>query len=425
MMKIDPIELSSAANEIQELSNDSNWWEKEICFHENFPYYALYATKEGRISVNNFATIICYWSALEDIKENKIEEIYKISLSSSENSAQPNQSLVEMLKVQTAASEGFKETQIKKAICHVLEYGNSFDKTLFVMKFNENFHSMIRLQGEELFELNALGYNIMMFTDMNRNSKDKNSPFSSNLMLPLFALFNALLKEKFDCPSCPNPVIGISSISDIQKNGEIYKRDCALPFPGFSLKKEGPRNCNFLVSFTHHDLYHAYRASCVGVQTKAFIKISKIIRQHASSIQEKIIRKKLYHLAWVIEDMEVASYRFCQNDLSGYFVYDIVDCIYRCDLMRSSDIPYKAIIEEIDRNKEEWAEYGLSKRNDARLGELHGIEIIQFGILESSREKDLEEKVPAPAPSAEPSKLATPSILEVIKNLFYSMLLVG
>jgi hypothetical protein len=357
MAEIADSELQEMANQIQNLTNDNRWWENALSKHENFPYYALHAVRKGFISVKSFANICCYWGGIQEEKKHGVQ-ILPIPLYDENDINAPNQLLVDVLESQKAYDENFSRLRIEKAICQVLNEGSSFDKTLFKIKLNENFSPLKESycrQPDMLYGLScSASYNIMMFT-----SDEK------YLMVPSFTLFEALLKEKFDCPSLPNLVLGKSRLEDIRKNGETHRRDCALPFPGIFFKAADGNPCRSFLSFIFHDMYHSYVASCAGVQTEAFINVAKIIRAHARSLDRGLAKEKkeLYHLACIIEDMEIYRYEMQSRvDLkpSELFTIDLIDAIRRAESDGSSVIPYEKILADIKINFKKWSEYGIS-----------------------------------------------------------------
>jgi hypothetical protein len=375
MAEIREEELLQGAIEIQNLSTEDNWWKSETCFQENFPYYALFAVKQGIITVTNFANIICYWAGIQDRKKFDWE-IFPITLYDPENPQKVNPLLAKELEIQSAYNDHFSQQEIESALLNATKKGNAFDKTLFIVSIS---YKVYLLKQDMLFALRFEGpkYSIMSLATKRIRPGEppvgtwKKIPY---LMLPSFTLFNALLQQKFECPSYPNPVLGISKLADIRRNGKVYTRDCALPFPDLFFREADSISCDTLISFTVHDLYHSYRASTAGVQTKAFIKVAKIIRKHATTLEKKD-RPPLWHLACRIEDMEIRHYIYT-NKTKNYlltediktpsflFLVGLADFVCRAKSIHPNLIvPYDEIMQVINKNQAKWRTFGISLTN--------------------------------------------------------------
>ncbi|NGX51409.1 MAG: hypothetical protein K1060chlam2_01275, partial [Chlamydiae bacterium] len=107
----------------------------------------------------------------------------------------------------------------------------------------------------------------------------------------------------------PNPVLGMSSIKDIQKNGRTHTRDVCTPFPGLCFDRADGIIALKGYDFAYHDLYHCFVASKMGAHTRAMIKVATIFRTVAKRIEEKADKKLCWGMAWNLEDMEHILYR--------------------------------------------------------------------------------------------------------------------
>lgn len=285
-------------------SEHKEWWLHEIFCNKDYPFFALYGVKMGILSVDDFANIMCYWAA----KQESDRELIHIFLEDPHHHSKANPLLVEIICRQAEESYFFlDQIKVEEALENILKSKNNFHKTLFLLA-----------SKQEDFRANAIPNNVTEAIMVNAKYQfllnlasdyiEKEGCEWGFRMVPNISIHKEMLKIIFKAPSLPNPVIGVSNIRDIQIDGVIHKRDTALPFPGLTYAQADGLNCKTLLCFLHHDLYHSFRASSVGSNTEAIIKVAQIIRQAAKDSPPDL-KKTLLHTAWKLEDMEHTAYR--------------------------------------------------------------------------------------------------------------------
>jgi len=319
---------------LMEAIKKPNWWDGKVFSNSDYPYYALQAVKDGVLSAEHFANIMCYWSAQFELLEG--QEIATVSIADPKNQKEPNPEIVQMIMKQVKETkESIELKQVEDLLSEIIARNNPVDMTLFftpdnidvrVAKLNakESFSSSLYGKSSISTALKDVGYfNLLM----------ERETISPTRMAPSITLYNALLKtlcgEKY---TRPNPVLGMSSIKDIQKNGRNHGRDTCIPFPGFC--NDEADGCRTLrgYDFTYHDLYHCYISSKVGAHTPAMIKAARVFRTIAKrNWSNDIDKKKLcWGMAWEIEDMEHSLYRGAEfHEARGELIKGLYGIFYK------------------------------------------------------------------------------------------------
>lgn len=132
--------------------------------------------------------------------------------------------------------------------------------------------------------------------------KDNQKPMR---MLPSLSMMQNYLNIKYGEQAAVtiNPVVGLSTIEDIVKNGALSTRDMGLEFPGLSLPKVADLMVAEAYDFPYHDFYHAIITSCIPSDHRfAFLKIANRVGQLYNSEFMNDWRDTLI-------DMECKTYR--------------------------------------------------------------------------------------------------------------------
>lgn len=120
-------------------------------------------------------------------------------------------------------------------------------------------------------------------------------------MVPSFSMMQTFLKERYGENAIKiNPVIAISSVSDIMNNGMTDSRDMALSIPGAPLLDNADGYKAIGPDFFLHDFYHAITVSSAPSQHRAlFIHLAAGLKQaipYLPKKEKKAANKLIEHI---------------------------------------------------------------------------------------------------------------------------------
>lgn len=372
-------ELKAGVHGIIEAAELKEWWTHDIFKNKNYPYYALQSVKEGHLSIEGFSNIMTLWAVINDKWKDEIT-VYPIPLEDPKAKGQANPVLVEQISNQTMHGKpsqkerGYSTTipqeKVKAAIESVIQKKDPFVQHLFLLETDRNEYDTRESIIYQFRENLGMG---LMFDEFK-------SPYDHCTVLPSPAIYEQLLKLLFPCPSIPNPVIGKSSIKDIEDNAYAHQRDMAIPFPEYCYTKIDGTTKNHWIDMTIHDWYHALRASIMGQHTAAFQDIATIIRK---KIPKRYESKKYDYfmtstLAWIFTDMEGDPFkRFKYEDPSDLFwklfsnkIKDRSDNLELTFKTLEEAGFFRALVADIAENKDYWEkEFGVNLESVKKLND--------------------------------------------------------
>lgn len=340
-------------------------WEKQTILNAaNTPYYALLAFQRNLLQRDQFATFLLYHSA---VMQHGIENVSTCLLFKKDAIHHEHRELIKTtlkkidigLVLQTSdwtEDEWAKVGQDMKELI-----GSQMSEEEFKSFFNQiQNSSSTDIADDELDEfyqeMKKLPASEQRFFLISHADEEKNSVadrlealrfyvfgrVDNRRMIPSLGMMQAYLKVKFKKQACEiNPVIGLSSLEDIKKNGRSNQRDMAIPFPQVKLPEEADSFHAPFYLFPYHDFYHAFMASTLPTNHRELMvnigeeldqdvleknapylaindyfpkKIAKIIQSYAEDMNDEIVRV----MAGSFIDMEHSAYRFRHWLVSGY-----------------------------------------------------------------------------------------------------------
>lgn len=285
---------------------------------ELYPKYALLALRQGVLTKDAFATMMWYRTALKS--HGSDEKIKTIPLFINDQVNPEAKAIIrqtlkgateaKLLKEAGVANLSYlDEEQLKKFFIEMRKKPLS-EQRFFVV---EDIHFR---QGEAPTDYDS----DWKITDIMKGLRTSSQHIQKTNGINVFGRFKANQKPMRMLPSLSmmqnylhikyganavtiNPVLGLSTIEDIVKNGLLATRDMGLKYPGLNL----PRTADLMVAddydFPYHDFYHAIITSFVPSDHRyAFLKIAARVNQLYDSPFMNNWRDTLI-------DMECKSYR--------------------------------------------------------------------------------------------------------------------
>lgn len=329
-----------------------NDWKDPIFENLHYPYFALAAVKEGKLTPFEFSTVMFYWATVESHVSSR-DEIESIPLFIE---GEPNPIAIKLIS----------ETMIYgRDTAEIFRHGftNTGKSYISEEQLNELFERMkeFPLSEQQFFliprpidkkptiksGIQAAKFNI--FADI-INFKDQSQ---SKQMIPSLNLMQSFLDIKFQTNARRiNPTLGDSPFSGIVANGCLGERDMGIPSP---FKKMPERADGSLASgfyFPYHDFYHSFIVSGSPMEHgPAFIRAAYCVRE-AINTQEM---RDYYAL---IVDME--NRRYHENygfPYEKFWMELIAKSYFNFDaslLERKILVPFFYVLSDYLRNREDW-----------------------------------------------------------------------
>lgn len=258
--------------EIAKYNKESPLWKDE-----KVPYYALEALKRGKISQQQFGTLMVFWKGAKCYKNfiffNSKEfvwpnECFRLGVSDLPFQLSENQKAIFLAKCR----------DLPDSEQHLLYITKDPPEGIRKAINNTNFH---------------------FFTSQ------------GDLIIPSVGIMQALLYAlKGDEAVKINPVLGISSLEDVRKNGLEDISDLAIPFPDAPLPETADGHKASKLDYVYHYFYHAVLRTFMGKNLRRdAIKLADLI--------EPMRKKKGIGRLWFsCLDME---YALCRPDVTSGF----------------------------------------------------------------------------------------------------------
>jgi hypothetical protein len=265
--------LSDLENNIQNLvqAMEKKDWQASIFKNEDYPFYLLAALKNGKVTAQQFGTVMFYWSANQYHQNNEIQAI-PIFIDGQRNA------IAEKYIIQTLTTTNFKDSQIQiftflnpqqiDDLFNSLKELPASEQQLFVVPdiqgIFKNSKERIESKNSTISQIIVYNTGINVFDRLFDDSTD-----STLRMLPSVGLMQTFLNVMGGANAVKiNPVLGLSSIQDIRLNGLQATRDMAFQFPGIALPKEADNYNAPHYDFPYHDLYHNILCSLLSDESR-------------------------------------------------------------------------------------------------------------------------------------------------------------
>lgn len=258
-----------------------------------FPYVNLRAFRDGKITVNEFATLASLHAIYQEGREeNKFFEI-KFEALFDEN-GKPNEEAWAAIEETLHKSNAEQRSVFKYDIEDVLK------------KMQVKFKTARPLEaGFWHYDMPAASENPTIVDVIRNIGSWALSGYADQEMIPSITMIQAFIDSAFGEEAHQiNPVIGASSVEDVRSGGIGCFRDFALPFPDIPLPKIADyfpaRNT---AVFQKHDVYHLKRASLLTNEDKdLYIKIGDALQkqkeryEHVISTLKDICKERMVHV---------------------------------------------------------------------------------------------------------------------------------
>ena len=244
----------------------------EIMELQEAPLYALRALELGRLSIQDFASILLFWTGYQEPKSERLW------------------SSIALIREDVSAT--FRSSSLWCAYCPSMpnRHLTQEQEELFFARMDQcsllqqqMVYCYLKARSTEediINRISKVGVSILCRIDDMR------------WMVPSFVAMQIFLEVLVgDQAVRVRPVLGMSTLDDIFYNGCTNTRDMGIPFPGISLSKKADGYLAPGVQFAIHDFYHSIVTSKAPMQDKHFLlRMSSLARQLGMSMQKD--RKK-------------------------------------------------------------------------------------------------------------------------------------
>lgn len=290
-------------------------WEAPIFKLTDYPLYLLAALKNRKVDAQQFGTVMLYWVTCQRHPAHEIKSI-PIFINGQRNKE------AERYIIQTLRTRDFTPQLPPRE-----------DDLLNAEQIDTLFAKLQTLPASE--------QQIFIILDVQGIIKKGESPINKTISQHILYgqrlnVFNRLLEEETALRMIPsvglmqafidviggenavkiNPVIGLSSLDDIRKNGLEATRDMAFQFPGILLPERADGVLAPDADFTYHDFYHTFMASMLSdTSRKRIIALADAIKAYLQANDLPENEGGLWYYSTLI-DMEHKEFR---PDWSKYF----------------------------------------------------------------------------------------------------------
>lgn len=260
--RIKPTQQSTILDKLQDVSEEQVQKLVECCDHPSlltgnyldflvsneFPYVALRAFRDERISLNEFSTLVSLQGIYMESgqKNNSFKLTYQKLFDESGTPIEKGWEKIEDTLLHCRQRFLF---DVKGTIATMQEYL----KTARLLEAGFWYYDIVDVSIEDTIA-DAIRYDIGLFALSRIGMKE---------MIPSLTLRQTYLDSIYGKEAHRiSPVIGISSVADVRIGGEARRRDFAVPFPDHPLPHKADGYPSETISdFQHHDFYHAVKCS--------------------------------------------------------------------------------------------------------------------------------------------------------------------
>jgi|GEM_PF-4800755 len=309
-----------AIEELVSLLEEGNWEEIVASYKSGewnlLAYDSLRAFKQGKISMEQFCTLIFRWSLEKDFSDLEIDAapLFNADGSIHEEARDMIRKTLRIIGFPTSAGLGY-EVVLESHLDLFYQRMKKMPKSeqYFFHFVADPLPPFSRYSSEKAFqektrtitqEVQAQEMNIFNTLALTKYESRRMSP-SLSMMQQLLIAYKGDLAVKI------TPVIGLSTVEDIINNGLQDTREMALPFPGIELPKKAdgvlaPAD----LDFWNHDFYHSFVVSHVPIEIRRlFIQISESIKKIADNTDDEDLQVFANELFERFIDMELGAYR--------------------------------------------------------------------------------------------------------------------
>lgn len=236
------------------------------------PYRALYALREGSLSVGEVATICRLHFALK-------HEGARLKSVAQDRDYAERMVLTSGAFAREAREKGehgieVPESRIDDYLDLVIRETSVIDGCFVVFPDDqpipEMFNGVVTRKPTISQRIYQVGLSLLGFSD-----ELEEQPLRIAASFGMMTLAVGTLTPH---PCLPNPVLGLSTLEDIRLGQDLGLRDMVIPFPGVLIPQEADGFKADDMGFTYHDFAHALAAShIVDSHRKAYMEISRLL----------------------------------------------------------------------------------------------------------------------------------------------------
>ena len=264
---------------------------------DEFAYVNLRAFRDGKIKVNEFATLASLHGIYKENREGDEAFVIKFEALFDEN-GEPNKEAWKAIEETIHKSNSARNSVFEYDTDFVINKMQAELKTASPLEAGFWHYDMAETSEEKTIADYArdLGsWALFGYADQEMTS-------SITMIQTFINIFGAEAHRI-------NPVIGFSTVADLRQGSIHCYRDFAIPFPGIPLPKIADRcPAPTIATFQNHDVYHLLRVSGLNNSDKdLYIKIGDALQEQqdryasAISLLKEIYEKKKIYIGKVEE----------------------------------------------------------------------------------------------------------------------------
>ena len=270
---------------------------------DEFAYVNLRAFRDGKINVNEFATLASLHGIYQENHEGNESFVMKFEALFDEN-GEPNKEAWKAIEETLHKSNSARNSVFKFDVEFIINQMQAELKTASPLEAGFWHYDMAEPTGE------------VTIADL---ARDVGSwalfGYANQEMTPSITMIQALLNTFGTEAHRINPVIGVTTVADLRLGGIHRYRDFAIPFPGIPLPKIADYcSAPTIATFQNHDVFHLLRVSALkNSNIDLYIKIGDALQEQqnrygcAISTLKNICKEKLIYIERLGEDIERLS----------------------------------------------------------------------------------------------------------------------
>jgi hypothetical protein len=298
---------------------------------QKLTFHALALIKENKMSINQFSTLMFFLTAC---KQHGPENVKIIPLFK-ENSVNP--AADELIRTTMKDGEDyfdpFKFIAGKRAnhdeleiIYALIEKAPKSEHFLFMMPDSSGHYASNNKRYNEA----TITQRIQVELGINQFGRIKHKIHGKHQrLISTISSVQALLDTTTPFQFQINPVLAVSSVADIQKNGKNNNRDVQLPYAAVQNGLIGSNADGFKIEdqydMPEHDFYHCKICAYIPPEHKqAFNRVIELISNIALDkleISKDILLQFKKEFRWKLTDMEFPKYKSYKNSLYIPFLF--------------------------------------------------------------------------------------------------------
>ena len=392
-------------NVLVALLKDGDWSQIVLHYRSNhwgfLAYDALGAFKSGKISMEQFSTLIFRWSLEKDFPEEAIEVIPlfnpdgSINLEARENIRQTLKKIEGVgsllgFSVDVVSDEHLelfykRMKRVPQSERYFFQFGTPPRSKFNAIEAKAQSQNQTRTITQEVTE--SAEFNV--FNAFRRFDIEDENLAWRRMCASLSMMQQMLYAYKGDMAVKIVPVIGLSTVEDIVNNGLMGTREMAIPFPAVLI----PKSADEVIAptdfdFWNHDFYHAFVASHVPSDVRVgFINFAKMVKDFSGSIVDDPEFKMAFDVYFErIIDMEASLFRNSAIPKSEAFLrsitFSFMNVFPRLNPRLDKKLDDLDFLEEFQHRLHPLLKSLVAKINESGFSKFIGISATDLGGLE-------------------------------------------